>query len=82
MIIENKEIGVRFEVKGYEDFEKWLAEHDKQIRADEREKVIEEILSGCVCDYGDDCMGDREDCKTCSDYVISYQRILQLKEQK
>lgn len=48
-----------------------LKEHDKQIVLE----LIDEILSGCVCNYDGDCMGNRESCKTCSNYVIDYQSI-------
>lgn len=48
MIIENKEIGVRFGVKGNEDFEKWLAEHDKQIKADHIREVEKKVRAEVI----------------------------------
>lgn len=34
MIIENKEIGIRFEVDNQQDFDKWYAIRKEQIRSD------------------------------------------------
>ena len=39
MTIENKEMGIRFEVDNQQDFDKWYAIRKEQIRAE----VIEEV---------------------------------------
>lgn len=44
------------EASEVEDFEKWKKEHDKQIRAEEREKLINSLLYECGGSaYESDC---------------------------
>lgn len=70
MIIENKEMGIRFEVDNQQDFDKWYAIRKEQIRADAIDEFVREYghiyTFGCVeCKHLDDkvhcweCVGER-----------------------
>lgn len=49
MTIENREMGIRFEVDNQQDFDKWYAIRKEQIRAD----AIDELFNTPMEKFGD-----------------------------
>lgn len=45
MIIENKEMGIRFEVDNQQNFDKWYAIRKEEIRADAIDEHFRKIMS-------------------------------------
>lgn len=88
MTVENKEMGIRFEVDNQQDFDKWYAIRKEQIRADAIEEYKEEVLSRfCECCDQYACngamIGSKQECTTiCMLRNVCTDVAEQLKEQK
>lgn len=61
MTIENAKLNVHFEVTGKEDFEKWIAEHDKQVRAEVIDEMVDFFDNEAIC-VNNECIHINDEC--------------------
>lgn len=77
---EQLEMQLRFAEEEAEEREMIAYEQGKE---EEREKILEAIETlkySAICSYRGECCGDKSDCENCSDYVVNYEQIKNLKQ--